>query len=567
MPSRTRHIVRDLVALTGLLVLSWCYYGFSLGSRGFISGDDWYLIAVSSFDQLPACTGFENFHNPWRPLVPTPVCLYLQVFGRSGIGLMSMPFVVYGFISWAWYGITRNVFGLSSALALVLGFLFLSYPDDNARYTMVGGLRQFGPLLALFGTWLVLSFWDNPYQKWRFIVGLFIAAISFLAYENLLLLWTVGLPVALAYKSGWRLSRRWLVVTAGVIAVPTVYLIWRFGFLPSTYDLDAGLAGEYTVRFDPQLWFRQFTNSYALLSLAWQRPLNWLSIPYATLDGALWLNIPRVAVLGALAALASIGIVSRLDDTTYELPRGAILIGAMVLVVPLVGGIYYFSTINLLQDQFRTSGISFAGSLGLVGALLLIRHPVARFGIAGLFLLATIGFMVVGSGHIIENWQTQSGLVCDFFSRLTSQVGKLPQNVYTVIREFESPYETTLFHDTYYMSSALAAIYNEGPYGPATYDYRRMGLSGYFLFVDSRAELDGERLRVDWAGQQTADLHAEQPLPDSIPLDQALLIEYAPMQELRIVSIPEGIDDFELTISLEQPTEPSARVRAFCDWR
>jgi hypothetical protein len=567
MPSRSRRTTRDLIAILGLLALSWTYYGFAFGGRGFVSGDDWYFVATSSLDQLPACTGFQNFHNPWRPFHPTPVCLLYHLTGRSGLGFMSIGFIMLGGLAMLWYAITRRLFRLSSAQALLVALLFLSYPDDNARYTLIGAVRQFGPLCTLLGIWLVLRFWDNPSEKGSLLLGFLSAIVGLLTYESLLFVWAFGLPLALLYRAGGHISRRWILLSSAVVALTVAYLVWVFAILPTTYTDPTLLAGDHTVSLDVGSWLRQFANSYALLFLLWRTPADWMNGAASVVDSSYQQHLVLVGLGAAALTLLLLAAVSRCENIQLAAPQGASLLAAALISVPLFAGTYYFTSISLLDDRFRTTAISFPGSLGLLGVCLLIRSATSRAFVAGIILSASIVWMVAGSGHLVRDWQTQARISCDFFERLTAQVAALPQDVYTVVRDFESSYNTHTLHDTYFMSTALAAIYDEGSYSAASYDYRRMGFNGYFLFVDTRAEIEGDLLQVDWAGEQTALLHSGAPLPDGIPLGQALLIEYAPMRALRLVSIPEGVDGFQLNSAPQQATEPSARVRAFCDWR
>src|SRR5688572_9626618 len=135
---------KELLVLIVLLLLNWLYLGSAFGYHSLVGGDDWYMFAMSSLNQLAACTGIPNFHVPYRPLHPTPICVVYQLFGRSSIALTNLSFVAFGLTAFAWYGVSRNLFRLTSAQALLVALLYLSYPDDSGRYTLTGGSRQFG---------------------------------------------------------------------------------------------------------------------------------------------------------------------------------------------------------------------------------------------------------------------------------------------------------------------------------------------------------------------------------------------------------------------------------------
>src|SRR5258708_38650511 len=111
----------DLLVLIIFFIISWPTYGTFFGGRGIIRGDDWYILADDALGQLPGCVGVYNFIGPWRPLQPTLYCLVYSAVGPNLPILFLLNTVIYAATAFAWYGVVKNVFGVSHWVAFSIG--------------------------------------------------------------------------------------------------------------------------------------------------------------------------------------------------------------------------------------------------------------------------------------------------------------------------------------------------------------------------------------------------------------------------------------------------------------
>lgn len=564
-------LITNAPVLFGLLAVSWFFSGFMFGGRGFLYADDWLSIANSATGMYPYCTGVDNWVNPWRPFYPPPVCLIQTVFGPNTWVFNGTTFAIYALTAFAWFGIVRNVFKLSSWIAFVVAVLYIAVPDDEAWLASVGGFRLIGPMLTLYGSWLVLSFWDYPGQHWRLIVGCVLAAYSFLVYEILFALWTLGVPLALFYKSR-RISLRLVVVTGLIGLVSVTNLLWRFVYLPTTYDGTNAILGAHGVTLDWANVLRQVASSLILPLYRWVDAVLWIMEGRALGAGGFGYDLYVLGVAGVAAGLTALLLVRlrRVSGESQAVPptTGRNMFVFALLIVPLAALPYYVIYQDVVFTAYRSLGTSLTTSLLLVA---LFVTPVPRRTVRRLSVLAVVVvmFKTAVSGYHTESWQYRTSIICDFHLELASHIEQLPQGIYVAVTSDDKRlYEReplSYFWDSLLTSSVAMMLYHPGPYTPESYELSVMGHSGYLVSLALEVEpVDGGAV-IEFPPEVQNIMHGFRPLPDVFPEDDLIVIDYTPFERFDIVAAPQR-DDLVLYPDGDARGRAYQTMSGYCDW-
>ncbi|HLY26678.1 MAG TPA: hypothetical protein VKQ72_10085 [Aggregatilineales bacterium] len=556
-----------LMALAACFLVSSVLIGTVFAPRGFTSGDDWTIMAGSILGHYSSCIA-TNYQIPWRSLQPTSVCLAYWLSGLNVDGLFMASIIAYALAAFAWYGIVRNLFKLSAWIALLIGLLYLAYPDSGVRFTLTHATRMTGGTLTLYGVWLILEYWDRPATV-KLIGACILALLGFATYEMLFVVWVVGLPLALLYKSR-RFSRRWLAQTAVIFAVALVYLAWRFLVLPTTYGDQTFIFGAHEIAISIPTIFHQLIDSYLLTGQLWIHLV--LDFRGAVND----LNVvhtPQIITISVLTGLLTALLVWLVYRAELRIPpptpkQGRLFFWGMLLFIPIFSGTFFAtSDLNFLTDTYRSFGTTFAISVGVVGLLILLTTP-RLFGLVATTL--TVVMIVVQAawvGYSDYNWRDYQAPGCDFFLRLTDTFPHLPPNLYVILKPKEVPALPDFFNDAYMLTPFYAALYDEGSFTPEAFDYGHMGYNGYLMFAAPDASFTPDGIALQWP-TYVGIIHRGAPLPDLAPYDQTLMIAYAPNQTLDILWQPPQLNALERSLSINNPQPSRAQnlARQYCSW-
>jgi hypothetical protein len=566
---RARLYAVPIIVSASFLLVGWATAGLLFGGRGLAGGDDWYIQAEMSLGQFPACIGITNFNMPWRPFAPTLYCLLYQVAGPNLNVIFLLNAFAYAALAFAWYGIVRNVFGVSPWFAFVIGLIVLVYPDDLVRLAMIGSVHVIGPAVTLYGIWAILTFWDRPLQRWRLVLGCLLGFCGFLAYETFFFVWAVGLPLALFYKNRG-FSRRWLWTSFITESLLVEYLVWRYVIVPRTYTEKTVIFGNLPVRLELTAILKQVIDSFINIGQVWVRNLQALASYDPQNSDVNSAAIFTISIGVGLLILLALYLVYRLDSgenaTRLSNKPWALLIAMPILVI-LLAFPFYLLALDLIGDSFHTIGTPFAVSVGLIGLLtLILRTRKLLVPITTIIVTALVTFSAAFSGYANVESQRNAKLTCDLFLRLTDVVERLPQNVYVIITAPRGQVLPESFGDLYRLTSYHAALFYEGPYTPDQYSYGYFGHLGYLIVTDSWAELMADGVKVFWPPWVTDTLHVHEPLPKLAPLDHTLFIKYDPYHELTILSAPQALDGLVLRPSGGANSRASNLARHYCDW-
>jgi hypothetical protein len=553
----------NLLVLLLYLIVNFVYTGLIFGDRGLSSGDDWYFVTGSTLNFFPLCTGITNNVNPWRPLVGTPICIISRIFPTNIGNLYILSLIAYTVAAFAWYCLAYDLFDLPSWLSAVTGLIYLSYPNDAFRINLnIATVQILGSALTLCAIWLAISFWVKPFRVARLILACLLAIISWLIFEAFLVAWVIGLPLALLYKSH-RFSSRWFRVSLTTTSIAVGYLLWRYLILPSN-PVQTSVVTSYSVVFSVEHILQQVRDSYVIAFQRWIRAFDVFNY-FRTFDrGTHAASIGVISIALTVAVVAITLILYRSDRDARKRVQSAVLLGAAIILIPILMAPFYVIDLNLVDDSYRAFGTPFAASLGVVGILSLLRSLPLRIVATLATGILMAGFFSVYASYTIYSFKDQQTFLCDFFLRLTDQIEQLPRNLYVVVRspQWISPH----FSDDFLLSSFLARLYYSGPYTPEGYRLGIHGYSGYLIFFDPAASLNSSTIQAQWPKDVKGFLHIQSPLPASLSTDNTILIDYVPMQHLEILSRPSGINGLFINTKGGSTASPRSLAESYCAW-
>jgi hypothetical protein len=553
----------NLLVLLLYVLVNFVYTGLAFGDRGFSSGDDWYFVTGSTLNFYPHCMGITNNVNPWRPLVATPICIISRLFPTNIGNLYILSLIAYTVAAFAWYCLVYDLFDLPTWLSAVTGLIYLFYPNDAFRINLaIASVQILGPALTLCAIWLAISFWVKPFRIGRLILACLLAIISWLIYEAFLVAWLIGLPLALLYKSR-RFSSRWFRVSLTTTSIALGYLLWRYLILPGNL-VQTSVALSYPAVFSVEHILQQVRDSYVIAFQRWLRAFDVFN-HFRTFDrGTHTASIAIISIALTVAVVAITLILYRSDRDARKRVKSALLLGAAIILIPILMAPFYVVRLNLVDDSYRAFGTPFAASLGVVGILSLLRPWRLRIVATLATAILMTGFFSVYAGYTIYNFKDRQTFLCDFFLRLTDQIEQLPQNLYVVVRSPQ--WRPPLFSDNYLLSSFLARLYYAGPNTPEGYSFGNHGYSGYLLFFDSTVAPGDLTIQTKWPDDVKNLLHGLSPLPADLSIDNAILVDYVPMQHLEILSQPLGISGLIVNPKGGLIARPRRLAEDYCSW-
>lgn len=488
------------------LIIFGCYFMIAgiwltvFGAHMTMQGDDWQMIVSSHLGFYPACTGLQTWIVPYRPLHPTLYCLAYQVYGLDTSKYYALSALIYAGVAFMWRRVAGRLFALPAWLSVLAGLIWLAFPDDWSRQSLIGGFRLLGPLLSLVGMEVILSS-----RKLRTVIlGCIIAFAGFLIYENLIGLW-LGLLVMYAFISkAERLFRVRLVIT--VVATVTLFTLWRTVIVPMTYTPATFVEGQHSFFND---W------NYKLLQLKstpFLPTTNTIRSMYATADqlpafDPKDLNQMRVAaVICGLLTLAA--IYSASADANLTSARALIVAGLIAL--PLGAAPYYLTELDFTSELFRSFNVPFGVSLMAMGLLLLL--PRRTWKVCGavtavcLVVYTTSAEALQAKGYMVE-----SNKLCGVLAQLASALPSFDGGMILV--------EGWANTDAYQLSSIASAIW--GSPGKTQWSLGVNGSHGYHLSGVEKAEIKGGM--VYWEGLPPLALFKKtkvvfNPLPPETPV-------------------------------------------------
>lgn len=490
-------------------------------------GDSLMMMTGCKIGWYPNGSGLQAWIIPWRAFHVTPYCSIWNQFGLDSKAFISMAVMGYTLTAFAWYLVVNRIFR-NHLIAACAAVLFLTVPDAM-KPGIIAGARQYGPALALFGSYLFLLSASMTIERrlWRWAVplGMICAFLSFLIYETLIGFWALGIPLILIwktfFKSSWVLGRNDALVYSlhtNLRLIACVYLVllgyggWRL-YVPTTYTSDTLIAGAHSSSA------KNISSRLGELPLAPVANVvtasNRLADYFRTTDG---IDVTRARVNGAFVGLLIIGMLwlcSKPENSHYWSERVNFWLAFPLL--PIMSSPFLVTNLRFTEESFRSMGLNYGLSLLIVGAIYLFRTHVRRLALIAVTMIIAV-FASVYAPYEIGQWNDYGRPACKFWTRFTEQVSELPTPVYILIED-----APTIIKDKFNADNLAALLYL--PVG-TPYDLGKQGFAGIsVLSVDSVTQTgDGFRgLSFFVTGATQSPFPQSVNLPNPISASQAIV--------------------------------------------
>jgi hypothetical protein len=562
---RVQRLILHILALAMFALLAYALVGFTFGTRGMMVGDDWYTAVTSEFDQYPLCLNAPTMINAQRLLLPTPMCVAIQLFGINMIAIHSITILGYTLYGIVWYLIVRQLFGLPLWMCVLVGVIAVVYPDNSGRMNAVWSSTILGMALTLLGILFLLYFQARPHNRLYLLVGCLIAAWGLLMYELLIGVWLFGLPIALFYKQR-RINRTLVTSTLCVATTVAVYFFWRFLLLPQLAgdsQIIVGTSSEPIDLTNVAQFFSQVGEIYgmAIRMLPMSSVVTqWVGFSEAERGKLIFLTYLTVLAFAVLFVVFVRR--ERKLDVVCPAPNPAVIAPFFfgIGLIPLAVLPSLFTNRSFLETWYSPLGIPLGVSLALP-LLLLVRHHHWRLGISCVTAFGAMIYGIIFSAHIALHSIHYTGSVCDFMLRMAAAIPEVPPETFVVV-EITDPY---LPMDEYIGSELLSLIYYNGERSPASYSYGHFGHNGYVLVKNLQVQMRDTGFGVDWVGMLPFLPMRYHPPLSSLPLDQTIALKYDTRSQLTILHLPTNLSATNGQ-GVPQDSEAFRRAQQVCGW-
>ncbi len=482
------------------------------------------MIASSHLGFYPACTGLQTWIVPYRPLHPFLHCLAYQAYGLDTSKYYAISALLYGGVAFMWYRVSKRLFNLPDWAGVLAGLIWLAFPDDMSRQSLIGGFRLAGPLLTLIGMEIILSAkFYPPYNSSRLtILGSAVTFVGFLIYESLIGLW-VGLLfiycvinirnftryssfVSDGSASYFRAER--LISIRALLAVfftAAMFVLWRTAIVPLTYTPETFVEGQHS-------FFNDWNHKLLQLRTTPLLPTtNTIRSMYLAADALPALSpdeLTEMRIAAILCGLLALMAFFYPGGETSRPRKPIFLIG--LLALPLGALPYYLTELDFTSEVFRSLNIPFGVSLITLGLLFLLPRKIWKV-IGAASAVSIVIYTSSAEALQARGYSAESERLCSVLEQLASALPSFDGGMILV-----EGWQNT---DAYQLSSIASAIW--GTPGKTRWSLGVSGSHGYHLSGVEKVEI--KEGMVYWEGLPPLALYKKSgfvynPLPPETPV-------------------------------------------------